>query len=373
MKVKIFNLLKWFILLSPVFLCLFSLLAILIPYYVTVLYYYDAQSITTAALKNMKNNNSNRLNVISFYLNFPLSAGLFTTFLSVANYFLLIVITVKYLILRNLYATARKDVDEEEQVEGIDDEAAVIRNHKKKKKARILSILNDISLVVGILVKLNSILLQSFHSHSSKHIHKLSSLLIIIFLILYLWMQTLFSINFKIKRSITSTSKEIVLAGGLIEFNKNYNDKYENKIILLILFLTRFFLIFLITCLFLLFLYSSNPILQWLSAVLILIYFLTFVIDFYFHDYKFKFALRSSKIRSKNVVGFKKNKETNNEDALSARSFSSSNYSNKKKKCMNRNEIVKFISTNNFNNEIENGELSQNQQRKATSLIFTYV
>ena len=148
MKVKIFNLLKWFILLSPVFLCLFSLLAILIPYYVTVLYYYDAQSITTAALKNMKNNNSNRLNVISFYLNFPLSAGLFTTFLSVANYFLLIVITVKYLILRNLYATARKDVDEEEQVEGIDDEAAVIRNHKKKKKARILSILNDISLMI---------------------------------------------------------------------------------------------------------------------------------------------------------------------------------------------------------------------------------
>jgi hypothetical protein len=70
MKIQKFNLLKWLILLSPLFLCLFGILAILIPYYVTVLYYYDAQSITTAALKNMKN--SNRLNFISFYLNFPL-------------------------------------------------------------------------------------------------------------------------------------------------------------------------------------------------------------------------------------------------------------------------------------------------------------
>jgi hypothetical protein len=233
--------------------------------------------------------------------------------------------------------------------------------------------MNDISLIIGIIVKINSILLQSFHSHSSKQIHKISSLLTIIFLIIYLWLQTLFTINFKIKKSIVSTSKEIVLIGGLIEFSKNFNDKkYDHSIIILILFLTRFFLIFLTTFLFFLFLYSLNPILQWLSVVLILIYCLTFVIDFYFYDYKFNL---SPICYAKSVT--KELKQRNNEDALSIRSFSSAGYNTnkKKKKSVNRNEIVKFISTSNFNNnDLENVEISQNnQQRRAASLIFTYV
>ena len=236
--------------------------------------------------------------------------------------------------------------------------------------------MNDISLIFGILVKINSILLQSFHSHSSKQIHKISSLLTIVFLIIYLWFQTLFTINFKIKKSIVSTSQEIVLIGGLIEFNKNFNNKaYENSIMILILFLTRFFLIFLTTFLFLLFLYSLNPILQWLSVVLLLIYCLTFVIDFYFHEYEFSFSSICYTKSVKNTIN--QNQRRNNEDSLSIKSFSSAGYnSNKKKKksTNSRNEIVKFISTSNFNNDFENGELNQNsQQRKAASLIFTYV
>jgi hypothetical protein len=295
---------------------------------------------------------------------FFFSSGLFTAFLSLANYFFLILILVKYFTLRNAYSSKIEEISNNNNNDVGD-----------LRKRRILNIMNDISLIIGILVKINSILLQSFHSHSSKQIHKISSLLTIIFLIIYLWFQTLFTINFKIKKSIVSTSKEIVLIGGLIEFSKNFNDKkYEHSIIILILFLTRFFLIFLTTFLFLLFLYSLNPILQWLSVVLILIYCLTFVIDFYFYDYKFNLSpICYTKSVTKEL---KQNSKRNNEDSLSIKSFSSSGYnSNRKKKSVNRNEIVKFISTSNFNNnDLENAELSQNnQQRRAASLIFTYV
>ena len=325
MKIKKFNLLKWLIILSPAFLCLFGILSCLIPYYVTV-YYNGAQSITTAALIK---NKSNKLHFISVYTNYLPSSGIFTTCLSITNYFFLIVILVKYFLLRNIY-------------------------EKLENNGGPLRFLNNLSLVIGFFININSILLQSFHSHTNKQIHNLSSLLTVSFLIIYLWFQTLFTINFNKKQvRVRTTENEIISSLADEERECNSDRAFENKVLSIFLFFTRFFLTFLISCLFILCLILINSILQWLTVVLILVYFLTFIIDFYFHDYNFQLTTSNNSSNSGHNIKFEINQQNE------------------------RKKIVKIISKNFNNNDLNrpkrSSKIEDQQKPKATSLIFTYV
>ena len=85
MKAERFKFLKWLILLSPIFLCLFGILSCLIPYYVSV-YYNGVQSVAAASPSLLKN--KHKLHFISIYTNYLPSSGLFSICLSIANYFL---------------------------------------------------------------------------------------------------------------------------------------------------------------------------------------------------------------------------------------------------------------------------------------------
>ena len=313
MRLKRFNILKWFILLSPVFICLFGILACLLPYYISV-YYTGVQSITTSS-SLIKNKHNNKLHFISIYTNYLPSSGIFTICLSITNYFLFVIIFIKYFILQ------------------------------EQLKNRMFRFLNQLSLAIGFFIQITSIVLQSFHLHTNKHVHYSAGVLMISFMIVYLWLQTVFTLDFKYNDSTTVLTSK----GVLLKLSRKNNEK-------LILFLMRFFLIFLITCLFISCLYFLNSILQWLTIVLILIYFLTFIYDFYFYDYKFKFKFCG-----------------HDEMMMMKSSGSNGNNSNKKKKISQKKKVIKLISTH-F--DCDDGSKINNQhgdinQRK--SLVFTYV
>lgn len=338
MKTVKFNLLKWIIILSPVLLCLFGILTCLIPYYISVYYtgtqvvqlpwvqqqsnYYNSYynhgsssqfssttsssaAVFTSSQPFFSSSTSSssplflpstfgshlikpkhKLQFISTYTNYIPSSGAFTACLSITNYFLSIIIIIKYLINK-------------------------INFHKQ-----LFVWLNNLCLFIGLVVQLNAIMLQSFHLHTNKQIHNMASLLTVSCLIVYLWIQTVFTFDFNHELFLTtSTSTRITSTKGAKSLDGNSNtttivtpstvvahsviskhsfSNTNSKHVLIILFLIRFFLVFLITCLFLLCIYLLNAILQWLTILMILIYFLTFIYDFYKYEYTFQVFHSSS-------------------------------------------------------------------------------
>lgn len=138
---------KWLLILSPFLISLFSSMACLIPYYITVYY--------IGLMKNYK------LNFISIYSNPIPSSGFFSLFLSLTNYFLFFLILFQYLCLKSLnYISCR------------------------------VKFVNLFSFLIGLLSILSSLVLQSFHIHTNRQIHYVASIGTLITMLAYIWFQT---------------------------------------------------------------------------------------------------------------------------------------------------------------------------------------
>jgi hypothetical protein len=222
---------KWLLIISPFLLCLFGTMACLVPYYITVYY--------------ANNFNYQRLNFISLYTNYKPSSGLFSLFITLSTYFLLIISLFKYLSIMGL-----------------------------NNVSKVYLVLNNLSFSTAILSVLNAIVLQSFHLYISKSIHVFCGLIFLITILVYLWTQTILTFVYQIN---------------------NVYKKYEH---FLIIFLIRFLIVLSSTILFALYLLLANPLLQWLCVFMIFTFFFTFIHDFV----QFNFNLNARLIATNAVV-----------------------------------------------------------------------
>ena len=246
--------LKWLLILSPFFICLFGSMACLIPYYISVYYIGWIRS--------------SKLTFISNYSNYVPSSGFFSFFLSLAICFLFLIILFQYLAIKSIYKS-----------NGL-------------KNSILLKLLNISSFLMAIVFFLSALILQSFHLHTHKQTHQISSIIAVSSILLYMWLQVLMHFVFKVDIS-------------------NYSTK-----VIWIMIAIRFLITFISTTLFILCITLQLALLQWLSVFLIFTYFLTYIPDLLQFSFKLsaKFVKNAKKYDSNENNGVGKDEDgTTNE------------------------------------------------------------